>query len=650
MAIVKMKKLRLLAVRSQCSDIIRELMLLGCVEVSEPDESTAEEMPWLGRYSSEELSRLRDEQRTISNALDILGSYVPAKKGMLKPKKEISCAELLDESTLPERLELADCIVIAEDQIRRWTAEEGKLKASIEMLTPWKNMDVDLDCIQTKTCSVTAGMLPIAVEERAVENAVSDAAEEAQLFWIGGDREQRYLLVVCHESAKSEVFEQLRIFGFAPAQFGELRGSARSNIAQMNRKLSGLAEKKAGMTEEIILQQKHREELELTEDLIRTKLERAETENRLLCTEQTVVLEGWLPESEENMLAARMAEFDCAWETAEPETEEYPKVPVKLKNGFFSRCMNVVTEMYSLPAYDGVDPNPLMAPFFIVFFGMMMADMAYGLLMIAAGLFVLLKTKPKESTRNFMELVFWCGISTTIWGALTGGFLGDFVPQIMKIIDPSSTFVWFWDPLFTPLDDTMMIMIGSLVLGLIQIFTGMAVSVVQKVKAGDFVDALFSEITWWVILAGVGLMALGIGNVRGIPVVLVIGAAMLVFGGTREAKGFFGKVSSLIGLIYNGVTGYFSDTLSYVRLMALMLSGSVISQVFNTLGSVFGNVVIFIIISLIGNALNLALNLLGCYVHDLRLQCLEFFNRFYKEGGKPFSPLRINTDNFNISE
>ena len=185
-------------------------------------------------------------------------------------------------------------------------------------------------------------------------------------------------------------------------------------------------------------------------------------------------------------------------------------------------------------------------------------------------------------------------------------------------------------------------MLGSIVLGCIQIFTGMTISVINKTRAGDFIDALFDEITWWIILGGAALAILGIGNVAGVPVVLVIGILMLVFGGTRKAKGF-GKLASLVGLVYNGVTGFFSDALSYVRLMALMLSGSVIASVFNTLAATFGNVVLFIIISMIGNALNLALNLLGCYVHDLRLQCLEFFNRFYKEGGKPYRPLAIET-------
>ena len=313
-------------------------------------------------------------------------------------------------------------------------------------------------------------------------------------------------------------------------------------------------------------------------------------------------------------------------------------MPVKLRDNFFCRCMNVVTEMYSLPAYNGVDPNPLMAPFFILFFGVMMADMGYGILMIAASLYVLKKSKPREGTRNFMELVFWCGISTTIVGAMTGGFLGDFIPQIAKIIDPESTFEM--PALFTPLNDTVAIMLGSIALGCVQIITGMTISIVRKIQAGNFLDALFDEITWWIILGGVALAIFGIGTVNGIPVVLTIGGLMLVFGGTREAKGF-GKVTKLVGLIYNGVTGFFSDALSYVRLMALMLSGSVIASVFNTLGATFGNVVLFVIVSLIGNALNLALNLLGCYVHDLRLQCLEFFNRFYQEGGKPYRPLTI---------
>ena len=307
----------------------------------------------------------------------------------------------------------------------------------------------------------------------------------------------------------------------------------------------------------------------------------------------------------------------------------------------------MVTNMYVLPAYDGVDPNPLMAPFFIFFFGLMMADMGYGILMVAAALVVIYKMKPKDGMADFAGLLLLCGISTFLMGALTGGFFGDFIPQIAKIINPASTLAL--PALFTPLNDTLAILIGSLVLGLIQIITGMIISVVRKVQTGDVADAIWSEVTWWIILGGAALAILGIGSVGGYPVVLIVGLVMLVIGSTRNAKGF-GKLTALIGAVYNGATGFFSDILSYARLMALMLAGSVIAQVFNTLGSVTGNVVGFVIISFIGNMLNFALNLLGCYVHDLRLQCLEFFGRFYKEGGKPFRPLFIHTKYVDIKE
>ena len=259
-----------------------------------------------------------------------------------------------------------------------------------------------------------------------------------------------------------------------------------------------------------------------------------------------------------------------------------------------------------MPAYDVVDPNPIMAPFFIFFFGMMMADMGYGLAMIVGSLLFLKKKRP--ANRSFMEMIFWCGIMTFIFGALTGGFLGDFIPQLCKLIDPASTVAQ--PSLFDPLNDTMAIMVGSLVLGAIQVFTGMAVSVVEKCRNGHFPDALFDEITWWIILAGGAMALLDVGSVGGVPVVLCIGGVMLL----------------------------------YVRLMALMLSGAVLAQVFNMLGATTGNIVTFVVISLVGNTLNLALNLLGCYVHDMRLQFLEFFGRFHKDGGKAFRPLCMQSN------
>ena len=301
----------------------------------------------------------------------------------------------------------------------------------------------------------------------------------------------------------------------------------------------------------------------------------------------------------------------------------------------------MVTEMYSLPAYDGVDPNPLMAPFFILFYGIMMADMGYGLLMILASIIITKKSRPKGTSGQMFGLMFSCGISTFIMGALTGGFFGDFLPQLVGIINPDTTFKAL-PALFTPLDDTITILIGAMALGFVQIVTGMAISFVEKIKKGEIMDAIWEELTWWVVFAGIACMALGVTNL-----VLYVGLGMVVVGSGWSAKGF-GKVTAIFGSVYNHVTGYFGDILSYSRLMTLMLAGSVIASVFNTLGAIPGNVVFFLLVSVAGNGLNFALNLLSCYVHDLRLQCLEYFGKFYKDGGKPFEPLAINTNYVDI--
>ena len=315
---------------------------------------------------------------------------------------------------------------------------------------------------------------------------------------------------------------------------------------------------------------------------------------------------------------------------------------MKLKNNWFTRPLSMVTEMYSLPAYNGLDPNPLMAPFFILFYGIMMADMGYGLLMMIASVVVLKKSRPRAGMHNFFALLGLCGVSTFIMGAVTGGFFGDFIPQLLKLINPESTFVWFWPTLFTPLEDTMMILVGAMALGFVQILVGMAISFVKKLRRGQVMDAIWEEVTWWVVFAGLALAILGVTNL-----VIILGGVMVVAGPILTEKGF-GKITGIFGSLYNHVTGYFGDILSYSRLMALMLAGSVIAQVFNTLGAIPGNVVIFIIISMLGNALNFALNLLGCYVHDLRLQCLEYFNKFYEDGGKPFRPMKLDTNYYDV--
>lgn len=649
MAIEKMKKLRLMAVRGQKEELLRELLLLGCVEVSEPESDALEpEVRDCLSKEGSELLRYRGEHSRLVQAVELLGKYAPAKKPLLSAKPETDSDAILDDSTLPQMLETADEIIGRDERIRRITAEESRMRGQIESLSPWLELDYPLACPGTEKCSVVLGGIPAAIDIGSAEAALNDAVEEAELVRVDSDKDQHYLALIALKEELPAALDSLREFGFAIASFSGMDGTAKECTERLNGELKRLAGEKEAAAREIWDQRVHREELELSADRLNAKIACAEAEDRMYGMDSTIVLQGWALAKKVPELEKCLEKYDCAWELSDPEPEEYPDVPVKLTNNNITNGLNMVTNMYSLPAYDGVDPNPLMAPFFILFYGLMMADMGYGLLMIIAAVVAMKKIKPRAGTLSFCQLLLWGGISTFVMGFLTGGFFGDALAQIGKILGKPDGWGELWC-LFNPMNDSMMVLIGAMVLGLIHLNTGMVISVVEKVKKGDAESAIWEEGSLWVILIGIIFMVLDIGSIAGVPLVLVLGCLMLFYGGSREAKGF-GKVTSVFSTLYNTLTGWFGDILSYSRIMALMLAGSVIATVFNTIGGIANNLVLFIIVFIIGHALNFALNLLGCYVHDLRLQCLEYFGKFYKDGGKAFDPLAINTKYYDITE
>jgi len=641
MSIVKMKRLRLIAMRTEQEELLKILQRLGCVEISQP-EADLNDPEWTGlsHPDSAALNEARDNGAALTAALAALKKYAPSKGGMFSARPVIDEKTLFDDAAYAGALSLAETVNSAQRRIQSLTAERSKLRAQKLSLIPWLGLEVPLETTSTDEVIVQFGTVPSRMNWEQFVAAMGQAAPPAQLIPASSDSESHYLLFLCHRSAAAEANEVLKEYSFSAAVLKGWQGTAAANDKTLDGELDRI-ERELGEEEAAIAACGPRlGELQRAIDRSTQEIRRQEAGSLLLDTGTAFYLDGWVPANEEAALAAALAPFTCVWETSEPTEEEIPHVPVKLKNNWFTKPLNMVTDMYVYPAYNGLDPNPLMAPFFILYFGVMMADMAYGLLMLLGGWLLVKKLKAKGTMGHMGGLMLLCGGSTFLFGALTGGFFGDFIPQLAKLIDPESTFQLPY--LFSPLEDTLTILIASLVAGFIQIATGMIISIVYKTKNGDFIDALFSEISWFIIMIGAALAIFGIGSIAGFPVVLIVGALMLILGGTRNARGF-GKVTGTIGIVYNGISGYFSDILSYARVMALMLSGAVIAQVFNTLGSVTGSVVGFVIISLIGNALNFALNLLGCYVHDLRLQCLEYFGRFYVEGGRPFKPLSVNT-------
>ena len=630
-----MKHLRLLGMESEREALLKAMQDMECVEISSIDGSEEALKSGFAKPDDKALMSAQEASRAYRTALASLDRFAPEKKGMFRKRQGVSRAAFFSAESEENARTAAETINKDTRRLGEIESERTKNEALRATLAPWLTVDAPLGGADG-ALAVFFGTVGLNVTDDALK-ALADSLD-GLLTWqqASSDRSLRYLLVMCHRSVRERALSALRDLGFSTVSFRGMTGTAKENDKALAENLAALEKERQEIEQRIVGLGGKREALLEASDRAAIALRREEAKSRLVGTDKVFLLEGWLPADRCAEIEKTLKPFTCAIETREPTEDKYPQVPVQLKNNKLTRPLNMVTEMYSLPAYGTLDPNPLMAPFFILFYGIMMADMGYGLLMMIASVIISKKYRPKGTSGELFSLLGLCGISTFIMGALTGGFFGDFLTQLVAIVSPGTVFAL--PKLFDPLDDLTMILIGSMALGMVQIVTGMAISLIEKCKRKKFLDAFFEEITWWIVFIGIALLALGKG-----AAVLYVGCALVLLGPIVQGKGW-GKLTGVFGSLYNHVTGYFGDILSYTRLMALMLAGSVIAQVFNMLAAMPGNVIAFIIISMLGNAMNFGLNLLGCYVHDLRLQCLEFFNKFYVDGGKPFRPMTLDTE------
>ncbi|MDR0446693.1 MAG: V-type ATP synthase subunit I [Oscillospiraceae bacterium] len=638
MSIVKMKKLRVTAMKSQKEELLKSLLMLGCVEVSEPDGLLSDpEAAALMARETGELERLRGEHGTVARALGTLTRYAPVKTKMFPERENVSASDFLKRDDLPGCVELAERLDTLDSRIRRTVAEQARLDSQLEALLPWQALELALDFEGTKTCAALFGSVPANTDFRALEDAVEDLASPAQVYKISEGIDQICLYVLYLRENQDALNEALRDFAFSASMPRGLHGTAGENIEEVRRGIEELISERAELTEQIAKLSERRAELQRALELLATEISRAEAGDKFLATASTVTFDGWLPVPSVGEFEKTLSEFICQWELRDPLPEEYPDVPVKLKNNPITSPLMMVTEMYSLPSYDGVDPNPLMAPFFVLFYGIMMADMGYGLVMMLGALFVKSK-KPKGGTKTFFDLLLLCGVATFVIGIFTGSFFGDFLTQLGVVCGFSLKIPAMLDVNAS----TQELLYAAIAVGFLQILVGMGISFYMQIRDGHFLDGLFDVGSWWLLFAGIGVFVLW-----GTPWVAVAGAVALVATQGRGSKNIGGKIAGGLGSLYN-ITGYFGDALSYARLMALMLAGGAVASAFNQIGSMTGNVFTYILIAFVGHALNLGLNLIGCYVHDLRLQCLEYMGKFYKDGGRGFAPLKLDPKHYNI--
>lgn len=665
MAKVKMQKLRICGMRSDRKAVLELLQRLECVQ-AEPVGTDGDVFESIS--TSQQQERFTSAIRTLGSAIEIIDEYAPAKSGLLdsfKPRPEISRSDY-DYIIESDSRNLRRCseVITQKRRIDELRAEIVRIRLRIDALSPWLGGDVPMILDGTSKTAMLTGYFPDALsnEDILTTLAETDPSLEAVHFDIvGTSSEMTCVYAFCLREEKERFESALRMMGFTrPAEI------SKSSPLQCTRELGSRIEKHE---EEIVrLENRIRERASRRQKFqyllgyYEMRLQKYEAIEKLASSRNTFVLEGWTTAREYDKVAGELEKIGAYCEKLEPEKNDDP--PVALKNNAFTEGGAPIVEMFSLPSKSDIDPTGIMSFFYYMLFGIMLGDAAYGLIMVLATAFVMLKFKPEAAKRRTMKLFFYSGLCSVFWGVLFGSYFGD-LPNVIAKTFFGATENIVTPILFDPISDPMTMLYVSIALGAVHVLTGLFMGVVTALKNKDVAAAIFDYLAWLTMLLSViGWALLSIVPMPfEVPAILpkiLIGIALasvaaILFMNGRSSKNFIVRIMKGAYALY-GVTSYISDFMSYSRILALGLATGVISQVFNQMGamaggsgSVFG-IIFMVIICLIGHAFNIGISLIGCYVHTCRLQYVEFFGKFYEGGGREFTPLAANNKYFKFKE
>ena len=652
MAKLRMKKIELIALLTDSKKIIELLQRRGVVEIC---RNTDEEL------FSTNVSAITGEfekfRSTASQALEILEKYSPEQSSiadMFGGRTEIEKHAFGKEAMQLEKImNSANEIIRCSRIINESQAETAQLITKYDTLKQWSSLDIPLNFKGTATTCAFIGTLPVQITAEEVENMLPDGCC-AEI--IQSSKEQTNLFIVCIREKAEETEDILRKNAFLPISENDNRTPAKF-MEDIKSKQNELSRKSDDAVRKIKELSEKRKELKFTVDYLTMRKDKYEALSSLGFTESTFILTGYIPEKYTERIQKELeAKFTASITFSDPDEDE--DVPVLLENSRFSSPVEGITKMYAMPSKTDVDPTPVMSFFYYLFFGMMLSDAGYGVLMVIGTCIALSKFKLEESMRKTLIMFRNCGVSTVIWGALFGSWFGDIIQVVGREFfgkEVGSVALWF-----EPLDDPIKLLLFSFGMGILHLFLGVAVSFKMSWDDGRKIDAFCDAVPVYLIVLGVA--PLGAGILTSVPdnlktvgsYMLIAGVVLLVLTAGRSSKSIFGKFFGGLYALYNTATGYLSDILSYSRLLALGLATGSIAGVINLIGTMPENkivkLILLIIVFIVGHIANLAINLLGAYVHTDRLQFVELFSKFYTGGGREFEPFTVNTKYIKFKE
>lgn len=628
MAVCNMKKLSVAVLQEEADSLLYALQRLRCVELVTDAETDT------GTNVSPD-PRLSTAQAKAAEAIDFLSGYRQKSRGLFASPVEVEWDEGWPEgeAVVEEAAELAAEM----ESLRR---EIEGLRHQVEGLRPWQSYTGDLPEGHTRTTRTVCGLLPPLVAVTSLDAALEPyACVTEEIPQVTQEKNPSHLLAVTMWAEEhDEVLRVLHEAGFVvvPHTVSAKDGGVAAKLQQLTveeKRCTDLLQADRTKAERLA------ESLPLVEeylDRLTTIGARAEAAGQLGYTRHTAVLTGWVLEEKVDAVVQLLEERGDAYELTDPTPED--DVPVLLSNNAMASQFEPVVSLYSLPAYGSFDPTFIMSFFYIIIFGLMFADVGYGVLLMLGCILGQKLLKPEGSLKKFLNMFTMCGGSMVVMGVLFGGYFGD-LPQAIAQGFGGRTEELDLSLWFNPLNDPMLFLVVSIVIGAIHLFAGLAVQFVILWKSGDKVSAVCDAGSWMLIFIGAGVSFLSL--YAGLAIVALGVLMILCTAGRHEKNPIMKFVKGLLGLY--GIVNYISDLLSYSRILSLGLASAVIASVFNIIGTMAGptviGVLLLIVVGTIGHVMNLSINLLGSFVHTSRLQYIEFFGKFYEDGGHPFVPL-----------
>ena len=655
MAIARMTKISIALHSSHKEELLKHLQDESALHITKIEEESAKNDYETSdgeriRQLESQLSHLDDTIKFVQNFIKqggFLSGLIPQKVPVLKEKFK-DTVKNFDFEKITERIKTVNV------QLSKLRSEKDHLTSKKEIIEPWLNLSTPVELLKnTATSSVLAGT----VNKRYYKDEMLKKAEEVgiEIEKIDESKNEFYLIVVFHKSNEEEAKDFLDEINFSLEDFRGFEGKPSDILKRIQIRIHLIEEE----SENLIEQGKefvgfHQELLIIYEHTL-DEITRLHAVQDAARTKTTYIIQGWVETKRKESLKKLVNSYEAAMMLdIEPEKGENP--PVKLVNRNIFKPFEIVTNLYGTPSYKELDPSPLLAVFFAVFFGICITDAGYGIIL---AILALLLMRKMPAGKKFLWLIFIGAIFTIIEGALLGGWFGDlfkgtYLDRILKsimIFDPMKSYFVFYRL--------------ALVFGAIQIYWGLIIKLYGEIKNKNYADALIEAVVWLVVLTSGLIMLfasdfciqLNLSSKRLLPGILVkhsfavfvfCALIVVIFGARKEKNPVFRLFLGVLRFtILGGIFSYLGDFLSYIRLMALGLVTAGIAGAINdiarmTLGIPIVGIVIFIIILVCGHLFNLGINTLGGFVHTLRLQYVEFFQKFFTGGGKTFNPLRRN--------